>query len=452
MKHFKNLFLIPVMVIAVIVSCKDDEPTPAKPGDDTGKLKLTLSAIAIDESPAGGRVKEVSTDNFIVKIFKIGEVEPVEVFDPWSSAPESIELETGEYFVEAQNLDPAEEAAFDQPWYYGVSDEFTIDKEELKEIAVECSMANYKVSFHYSENVLENFTTWSATATRAVTGASLAWPQGEEREGYFLTGEPLSVHVHLEYEKEFDDDVITRDFYATIADPAAATLYRLNVDAVLQDGEIQLEISVDDGFETVDIDLMSSVTFSGPGTVDDIPGGATVEGSGPPQGFGKGIMTWDISDVWRANDKFVYWGPAPDLVRGKAGADNNFNDGDPNEVMDFNAAQSNLGTGLLVFSGTTRIAAPSGGFQAVELRFELQVVGRSLVSPASLGLPSSIGGLVELNDINDEVQVQFQLLARGNPSQSFVPWLTYYDSQPKAAGLTAYSSFTGGFYWSNTDK
>jgi hypothetical protein len=444
-------FLIPVMVFAFIVSCKDDEPRPAKSGDNTGKLKLSLSALSINESPTGGRVKEVSTDAFVVKIFAVGNVEPVQTFDPWSTAPASIELETGEYYVEAQNLNPPAEAAFDQPWYYGVSETFTIDKEELKEVAIQCTMANYKVAFHYSDNVSENFTTWTAMATRAVTGASLSWPQGEEREGYFLVGEALSVQVHLEYVK-LDDEVIARDFYATIADPNAATLYRLNVDAVLQDGEIQLQINVDDGFETVDVDLISSVTFSGPGTVDDIPGGATVAGSGPPQGFGKGVMTWAISDVWRANDKFVYWGPAPDLVRGKAGADNIFNNGDPNEVLDFNAAQSNLGSGLLVFTGTTRIAGPSGGYQPVELRFEMQVVGRTLVTPASLDLPSSIGGLVELNDINDEVQVQFQLLARGNPSQSFLPWLTYYDSQPKAGGQLAYSSFTGGFYWSNTDK
>jgi hypothetical protein len=106
----------------------------------------------------------------------------------------------------------------------------------------------------------------------------------------------------------------------------------------------------------------------------------------------------------------------------------------------------------LVFNGSTQIALPGGGFQPVLLQFQLQVVGRTLINPTTKGLPASIGGIVELNNSSDVVVVNFQLLARRNTGESFQPWLNLFDSQFKAAGQTAYSSFTGGFYWSNLTK
>jgi hypothetical protein len=248
---FKIRYFFLALVLVAANSCSEEEPTiKAK-----GFLSLEVSAISIDSSPAGGRTKVVSTDDFIVKIFRVGEDDPTVVFDPWSSAPAEIELETGEYYAEAQNLEAPAPAAFDLPWYYGTSENFTIDKEELKTIEVAPSMANFKVAFHYSENVAENFTIWTSTATRSGSGQSLAWLPGDSREGYFLTGEPLAITVHLEYQKQFEEGVITRDFETTINTPLAATLYKLNVDAVLEDGKIQLQIDVDDSFETVEIEV-----------------------------------------------------------------------------------------------------------------------------------------------------------------------------------------------------
>jgi hypothetical protein len=219
-----------------------------------GYLSLNISAISIDPSPAGGRTKTVATDDFVVKIFRVGEEDPVVVFDPWSSAPSEIELETGQYYAEAQNLDPPSPAAFEQPWYYGTSDAFTIDKEELKTIEVPCSMANFKVAFIYSENVLNDFTNWQASAQLIAEGDGLTWPKGDDREGYFSTS-PLSIEVHLEYTKVFTGELITRNFTATIDDPQPATLYRLSVDASLENGEIRINISVNEDFEVVDIPI-----------------------------------------------------------------------------------------------------------------------------------------------------------------------------------------------------
>jgi hypothetical protein len=246
----KIKYFLLALVLVAFHSCREEDVKVAA----KGHLSLSISAITINASPTGGRTKSVATDDFIVKIFRVGETDPVLVFEPWSSAPAQIELETGEYYAEAQNLDPPSPAAFDQPWYYGKSENFTIDKEELKSIVVECSMANFKVAFVYSENVVTDFTNWHATAALITGGNGLEWVKDDDREGYFITS-PLSIEVYLEYTKVYTGELITRTFTATISDPQPATLYRLNVDASLEDGEIMININVDDSFETVDIEL-----------------------------------------------------------------------------------------------------------------------------------------------------------------------------------------------------
>ncbi|MEQ9102236.1 MAG: DUF4493 domain-containing protein, partial [Imperialibacter sp.] len=94
---------------------------------------------------------------------------------------------------------------------------------------------------------------YTGTVTVASSGASLFYAQGETREGYFLTS-PLDIEVNLSYTK-LDGTTIDRTFTATIADPQPRTLYNINVDATLEDGKIVFNITVDEGFDTVDIDL-----------------------------------------------------------------------------------------------------------------------------------------------------------------------------------------------------
>ena len=228
-------------------------------GDESqefGYLSLQL-ALQIDQLPAG-RLQVVNTDDFIVTIHNAADGSEVIRFDPFSSAPAEIELVTGEYFVRATNLDPPANAEFEQPWYFGESTVFNIDKEEVKTIDVTCALANFKVSFVYSQNVIDNFTDWNATATLINEGDFLFWPMGDDREGYFITS-PLDINVYLEYTKVFTGELITRNFVTTIDDPQPATHYRINVDASLEDGKIIIVLTVDESFDMIDIDLGDGV-------------------------------------------------------------------------------------------------------------------------------------------------------------------------------------------------
>jgi hypothetical protein len=161
LKFLKTLFLLVILTLTFNY-CSTDEEVPIEESEEYGYLSLQL-ALEIEELSAA-RVAEVNTDNFIVSIHDAADGSEVMRFDPFSSAPAEIQLVTGEYFVRATNLEPPANAEFEQPWYFGESDIFNIDKEELKAIDVNCTLANYKVSFVYSQNVLDNFTDWMATS------------------------------------------------------------------------------------------------------------------------------------------------------------------------------------------------------------------------------------------------------------------------------------------------
>ncbi|MEQ9375459.1 MAG: DUF4493 domain-containing protein [Imperialibacter sp.] len=245
MKALKALLL---SFLFLTVACQQQSETPEPL--DYGYLSLNLS-LTITSEPANGRTLAVNTDDFRVTIFAADGTE-VMVFDPFSSAPAEVSLPTGEYYVEAHSNNLVD-AAFENPYYFGRSDNFTIDKEELKSIDIEAELANTKVAINYSANVVNTFHSYTGTVTVVSSGASLFYAQGETREGYFLTS-PFDIEVNLSYTK-LDGTTIDRTFTASIADPQPKTLYNINVDATLEDGKIVFNIIVDEGFDTVDIDL-----------------------------------------------------------------------------------------------------------------------------------------------------------------------------------------------------
>ncbi|MEQ8556381.1 MAG: DUF4493 domain-containing protein [Cyclobacteriaceae bacterium] len=241
--------LITVLLTSLIVlSCnRQDQETPEP--TDFGYLSMNIS-VSITEEAASSRVEAVPTDNWKVTIFK-ADGTPELVFDPYSLAPAEVQLPTGEYYVEAHSNNFAE-AAFENPYYFGRSANFQIDKEELATIDINAELANSKVAINYSPNVTSTFNSYSGTVIVVSSGANLVYNETETREGYFVS-EPLSVVVDLSYTK-LDGTFITRQFTANI-DAQPKTLYSVNVDATLEDGKITMSINVDETFAEEVIEL-----------------------------------------------------------------------------------------------------------------------------------------------------------------------------------------------------
>ncbi|WP_421878704.1 DUF4493 domain-containing protein [Marinoscillum sp.] len=247
----KKTYFLCSLLAALLISCQQDQP--ADP-EDFGYLTIGIT-VEVESEPASGRIAAVNTDNFKVTIFQADGTEYL-VIDPFSSAPPEVQLPVGEYYVEATSNDLVE-AAFDSPYYFARSDNFTIDKEELKTIDIEAKLANCKVAINFSSEVTSVFDAYSGQVEVVSSGTTLVYAQGETREGYFVV-EPLAVEVYLSYTK-LDGTTIDRTFNASIDNPQPATLYNINVDATLEDGQIVFNLTVDESVDTVNIDLGSDV-------------------------------------------------------------------------------------------------------------------------------------------------------------------------------------------------
>ncbi|MEQ8556380.1 MAG: BspA family leucine-rich repeat surface protein [Cyclobacteriaceae bacterium] len=244
--------LITVLLTSLIVlSCNRNDQEIPEP-TDFGYLSMNIS-VTITEEAASSRVEAVPTDDWKVSIFNADGTEYL-VFDPYINAPAEVQLPTGEYYIEAHSNN-FQEAAFENPYYFGRSDNFEIDKEELATIDINAELANAKVALNYSPNVTSTFNDYTGAVTVVSTGTTLNYAQGEIREGYFVA-EPLSVVVDLSYTK-LDGSFITRQFTTNI-DAQPKTLYNVNVDATLEDGSITLNVNVDETFDEEIIELGGS--------------------------------------------------------------------------------------------------------------------------------------------------------------------------------------------------
>lgn len=245
MKTYKNLFLI--FLFVNLVSCeKTQEP---KPVGKTGVLKLDVG-LSMTIREINARTKAVDTDTFQLIVYNEFN-QDVLIFDQISEAPDEIELEEGQYYVVAHsnNLKPA---AFENPYYYGRSENFQIIAGESTVAGLECELANCMVSVIYSPNVVENFT--SHVTTVSVLSESLVFSESESRPGYFDLM-PLSISATLENEGA-GGETETKIIEGSIPAPAAKTHYMVTIDATDNEGSLSFTVTVDESVE------VESYTFS----------------------------------------------------------------------------------------------------------------------------------------------------------------------------------------------
>lgn len=183
----------------------------------------------------------------------------------------------------------------------------------------------------------------------------------------------------------------------------------------------------------------SSITWSG--SLDDEEIGRAA---------GKDIF---ITNITLANSTAVYWSTLEKGV--KLSLDGPEFTGIENMV--FSVPLSNLGAGLLVWTGETTIEVvnPSGPgtiTKAIDTKMILTVVNINnqpvtLIPPAATGLGGNTGGAVSVTDN----QMYFRINLKMQVSEdgvNYFPHLDYYDSQG-TLGEYAYSSYDFGFYWEN---
>lgn len=232
----KTTFLGTFLILLLMISCQKEEPTVQK---ESGNLLLHIkSAIQVNE--VSNHLKAApELEDFKVTIYQSDGTELL-VFDSTSVRPDTIELEVGEYYVEAHsdNNLPAE---FDNPYYYGISEVFTIGSNTEHSIIVNCLLANTMVSVLYSDPVMGGFSDYQTTVSSDLD--SLVFLMGETRMGYFQTL-PLEIRVDLAYRKS-DGTEVSRSLYGSIPYPLANRHYQIYVDASISEGLAAFQITMD---------------------------------------------------------------------------------------------------------------------------------------------------------------------------------------------------------------
>jgi hypothetical protein len=259
----KNSFRYAYFLVPLLVQCCHKEVMQY---DQPGKLKISIGmSIQVNE------VKENLKSTNGVEDFRVTVCNPagaeILAFAKASEMPEEISLDAGSYYVVAHS-DNNLPAAFDNPYYYGQSDLFTITPLQVQSVSVNCELANTIVSIVYSDNLQQHYSDYSTTVSSSA--GSLVFAKGESRRGYFQPL-PLDIHVLINYQQA-DGSPAVKTLTGHIPDPQPKRHYEVHVDAAPGAGSALLQISMNEAEVPVEVVNVSD----GPGTAS---GGDLAPGS-----------------------------------------------------------------------------------------------------------------------------------------------------------------------------
>ena len=231
MKTFYPFMVCIMMMLSI--SCRKDEINPSR---ETGYLQVSIE-MSIHINDVGSKLKSMlQTEDFKVIIYFADGTEAMS-FESASDMPDTIELETGNYYVEAHS-DNNLPAAFENPYYLGVSNVFTINNNIQQSVLVNCELANTIVTVIYSDNVVNSFSDYTATVSSELD--SLVFARNEIRMGYFQTL-PLEIMVELTYLNPDGSDA-SKKLSGSIPDPLPNKHYEIRVDASIAGGVATVQL------------------------------------------------------------------------------------------------------------------------------------------------------------------------------------------------------------------
>ncbi len=249
MKTIKTIFVLSLITL-VTISCKKEKNETVQ---GKGYLKLNVINMQIKEEPIKKLKSAIAViDNFNVTIYNLSN-EVIFHYENVIDLPEKIELNAGEYYV-VSSFGNYNEVGFDLPYYYGRSDNFTIDVEETKSVDLLCEIANCAVSIEYSATIQNSFIDYYTIVSSA--SGSINYDSNETRNGFFPL-EKLNIQALFSYEL-MDGSVDHKILEGSIEEPRVGKLYEINLDASLNEGELVFNLSASDELEPVSLVLSES--------------------------------------------------------------------------------------------------------------------------------------------------------------------------------------------------
>ena len=233
----KKLFpLVLILITIALICCQKEDLKPC----NTGTLVIDIGFVIREYEVNKGLKATQQTENFKVIIYRENGSEAM-VFETASSMPDTIEIEPGNYFVEAHSNNNLP-AAFENPYYYGISEIFTISSNMQQSVQVICRLFNTIVSVIYSESTINNFIDYSVTVSSTL--GSLIFAKDETRLGYFQTL-ALDILVELTYLNP-DGSESTKILTGKIAQPLPGRHYEIFVNTLIDKGKANFQLILDE--------------------------------------------------------------------------------------------------------------------------------------------------------------------------------------------------------------
>jgi hypothetical protein len=233
-------FLFPWLLCVLLysLSCQKENPETSA-GKGTVKINIGLF-ISINEVPSSLKAA-ISTDDFWIGIFD-SDGEEVISYARACEMPTELPLQCGSYKVIAHSGNDLP-AAFDNPYYYGESQTFTVDPGATQVVTVSCELANAMVTIVYADHLKERCSNYETRVSSS--RGSLLFTKDEIRAGYFQVPHSLSIAVTLTWEKirgGSESKVLT----GSIISPQAKKHYEVHVDANEIAGAAGFQISLNE--------------------------------------------------------------------------------------------------------------------------------------------------------------------------------------------------------------
>ncbi len=247
--HYLSLLGI---TLVMLVSCiKEEEPVPGE-----GNLSVEIGLFVKVNETDGYLKTTPSTDDFKVSIMR-SSGSLYREYERAADMPEVIRLETGTYYIIAHSNNDLP-AAFDNPYFYGRSEDFAILSNQQQTVVVGCELANTLVSIVYSDALKASFIDYETNV--ASQAGSLLFVRDETRTGYFRPL-PLTITATLTYMNQ-DGSTATRTLTGSIPDPQAKRHYQIHVNASLNEGSMLFQISLD-SLTSVEVVELNETTSGG---------------------------------------------------------------------------------------------------------------------------------------------------------------------------------------------
>jgi hypothetical protein len=240
----KNHIIYLFLLVTSMNSCQREENSSEKV---KGSLSINIGLFISVNEVENNLKSTLDVENFKVSIYKSGGEELL-VFENASEIPEVIELEPGQYYITAHS-DNNLPAAFNNPYYFGESEVFTISPGGEQTIAVNCELANTMVTIVYSDNIKNNYSDFITTVSSSA--GSLTFAKEETRAGFFQPL-PLNISVLLTWQKG-DGTYESKTLTGSIPDPQPKRKYEIHINASAAEGSALLQINLDETTEPVEI-------------------------------------------------------------------------------------------------------------------------------------------------------------------------------------------------------